>query len=404
MKRAGALLELFARTSGAAAAGLAIPLFGGIGLVSAILFPDNGLSAHDVVTLERSSLGARAALWTGWVVLSVPPARALLAAPSAAWLRSLPVGRAPFLVLLTGTLLALQSPWIALFARDRGGLAGLGAGLLAAGVASFRAMRWEAIGLLGPLAAIAVPLPLAPCIGLALPLCCLAAHAGFFRGLALPRGGFRFVRGPAPLALAGVLVARLARSERASVLRALLAAAAGGGFGALAARNNGRLDHSFPWIVLPVATLPLVLGAGVVAGPIVRAEAALAWLLDTTAVSPATRVSARFLAAALAGGLGGLAAAAAAALTARVPLEVALAATGALAIWGGCIGALAAFVACRSARTGKREGGVVLTALAGLGIASLLVAVLLDAPALVLAPLAVFAAAAADVRDYARRR
>lgn len=406
--RARALLELFARTSGAAAAALAIPLFGGVGLSAAILFPRNGLSAHDVVSAERGSFAARAALWTGWVVLSVPPARALLGAPSAAWLRSLPVGRAPFLALLTAALLALQTPWIALFARDRGIVAGLGAGLLAAalaaGLASLRAMRWHAAALLLPLAAVAVPLPLGPSLALALPACCLAAHAGFFRGIALPRGGLRLVRGPAPLALAGVLVARLVRGERAAVARSLLAALAGGALGAVGARNNERLGDGFPWLVLPIATLPLVIGAGVLAGPIVRAEAALGWLLATTAVRPLTRVAARFLAASLAGAIAGLFAAASALLTVPVAPSVALQASCALVLWGACIGALASFVARRSAAAGKREGGLVVTGLSGLGIASLLAAGVLDAAALLLGSLAVAFAAAADTYEYSRAK
>ena len=249
-RRARALIELFARTSGASAAALAIPLFGGVGLAAAILFAGNGMSARDVVALERSSAPARAALWTGWIVLSVPPARALIGAPSAAWLRSLPSGRAPFVALLVTALVALQIPWITLFARASGAPSGLGAGLLAAalaaGIASFRAMRWEALTLLAPLAAIALPLPPAPSIALALPACLLAAHAGFFRGTALPRRGIRFVRGPAPIAVAGALLAGLARADRASLIRSFLAAAAGGALGALGARNNQRLDASFP--------------------------------------------------------------------------------------------------------------------------------------------------------------
>jgi hypothetical protein len=407
MKRPLALLELFARTSGAAAAALAIPLFGGIGLAAAILFAGNGLSARDVIALERASFAVRAALWTGWIVLSVPPARTLLGAPSARWVRSLPVGRAALLALLLGGLVALQAPWIVLFARDRGALAGLGAGLLAAalaaGGAAFRAMRAQAAALLLPVVAIALPLPLAPSIALGLVPCVLAANAGFFRGIALPQGGLGLVRGPAPVALAGVLVARLARSERVAVLRALLAAAAGGVLGAVGARNNQRLDEGFPWFVLPVATLPLVIGASVVAGPIVRAEASLSWLLDATAVRARTRVAARFLASLLAGALPGLAAGAAAVLVARPPLGPAIRAALALGAWGACLGALASFVARRSARTGKREGGVVLTGLSGLGIASLLTASFLDAPALLLAPLAVLAAAAADTWEARRR-
>lgn len=406
MKRALALLELFARTSGAAAAALAIPLFGGVGLVATILFAGNGISAREVIALERASFGARAVLWTAWVVLSVPPARALLGAPSARWLRSLPVSRAAFLALSLGGLVLLQGPWILLFARDRGALAGLSAALLAAslaaGIAAFRALRAQALALLFPIVAIAVPLPLAPSLALGLVPCVLAAHAGFFRGIVVPQGGFRFVRGPAPLALAGVLVSRLVRSERAALLRAFLAALLGGVLGAFGARNNQRLDAGFPWLVLPIATLPLVVGAGVVAGPMVRAEAALAWLLDTTAVSKRTRVAARFLAALLAGALSGLVAAAAAVLTVHLALGPAIRTLLALATWGACLGALASFVARRSANTGKREGGVVVTGLSGLGIASLLTASLLDAPALILAPLAVLAAVAADTFEARR--
>lgn len=405
--RSWALATLFARTSGAAAAALAIPMFGGVGLVSAILFTGNGLSAHDVIALERGSLAARAALWLGWIVLSVPPARALLGAPGAAWLRSLPVGRGAFLALLVGGLVLLQTPWIALFARDRGALAGLGAGVLAgalaAGAAAFRAMRLSAVTLLLPVIAIAAALPLAPAIALGLAPLVLAAHAGFFRGIAVPHGGFRFVRGPAHVALAGVLVARVARSERAAVLRALLAAMLGGALGAIGARNNDRLDAGFAWFVLPVATLPLVVGAGVLAGPMVRAEAALTWLLDTTAVRAGTRVAARFLAALVTGALSGLAAGATAALVAGVPMGVAARSALVLGAWGACLGALAAFVARRAARTGKREGGVIVTGLSGLGIASLLTAGLLDAPALMLAPVVVLAAAAADTLEARRR-
>lgn len=406
MKRARALIELCARTSGAAAAALAIPLLGGVGLVAAVLFAGQGMSARDVVAMERSSIGARAALWTGWIVLSIPPARALLGAPSAAWLRSLPVGRAPFVAVLTAALVVLQAPWIVLFARGAGLLEGIGAGAsaaaIAAGIASLRAMRWEAVLLLGPLAAVAAPLPLGPSVVLSLPPCCLAAHAGFFRGHPLPQGRIRFVRGPAPVALAGALVARLVRGDRAALARSLLAAAGGGLLGAIGARNNGRLDGGFAWIVLPIATLPLVIGAGVVAGPIARAEAALTWLLDTTAVRPATRVAGRFLASGAAGALAGLTAGAAALLAVRVPAGVALWAVAALAAWGASLGALAGFVVRRAARAGHRDGGVLLVGLCLLGIGALLTAGLLDAPAIPIALAAVLAAAAADVYEARR--
>ncbi|MFO0586127.1 MAG: hypothetical protein U0441_01245 [Polyangiaceae bacterium] len=408
MSRARAIAELFARTSGASAASLAIPLFGGVGLVSAILFAGNGLSARDVVVLERGSVLARAAIWGGWVVLAVPPARALLGAPSAAWARSLPVAKWQFVLLTCASLFVLQAPIVLLFARGLSAWDGVGAGVLsaslAAGIASFRALGWWGVVLLIPTLVLAFGLPLSVAGMAMFPVCALAAEAGFFRGGAVPTAHLRLVRGPAPVALAGALMAKLARGERTALVRALLAAAGGGALGALGARNNERLGDGFAWLVLPIATVPLVIGSGVIAGPIARTDASLRWLLASTGTGAWTGTLGRYGASAVVGATAGFVAAAATRFFANVPVHVWTSAAAALALWGATIQVLAVFVVRRAGATGGREEGSIVAGLTGLGTAVLLAAGLMDAPALIAGVVAVIAAAVLDTRETSRAR
>jgi hypothetical protein len=402
-----ALYELLARSSGAAAATLAIPLYGGVALASAVIFGGNGMDTADLIRVERGSITTRLTLWLGWIVLTTPIARAFLTAPNAAWLRSLPIARARVVLPLCFGLVAFQLPWIILYGRGSGVLNGLGAGALGAAItasiASIGMLRYRALLAIPALVWVVLGLPLSFGALVAIPALTIAARDGFYRGVALTPPATRLVRGPAITALTGAFVVRLLRAERVALTRALLVAAAGGALAAVGARNNDRLDSSgFAFFTMAVASLPLVLASGVVAGPIARTEQALTWLLATTATPISKRVFARSLAAALIGSLTGVVIAVVAAALAKVGVLIALVATGTLALWGACIGSIASFVARRASRQGKREGGAAMAGLVVLAIGALLLGGFLDATALVLAPIAALITAFVDARDYAR--
>ena len=103
----------------------------GVGIIAAMCFGGNGMSAHDVVGAMRMSWTLRAALWSIYFLLALPAARAVLLVPNLFYLRSLAVRYADVALAQVALLALVELPWIALHA--------LGGNTLEA-VAAFAAM------------------------------------------------------------------------------------------------------------------------------------------------------------------------------------------------------------------------------------------------------------------------
>jgi len=99
----GALVEVLARTSGAAALRRALPTYLGLSVIAVILFAGNGVRSSDVVALAAA-----------WLLLALPAARALIAAPSAFLIRTWPIPRAHLLGVTIAMLVLVESPWLLL--------------------------------------------------------------------------------------------------------------------------------------------------------------------------------------------------------------------------------------------------------------------------------------------------
>jgi hypothetical protein len=101
-------------------------LFGG-----AVVFSKQGMHPRDLTSLARNSVPATCGLWGAWLLVVVPIVRAVVCAPGAGLLRSLPLSRAALLVSLTVGAIIPQLPWALLWARGEG----LVAGVVATGLA-----------------------------------------------------------------------------------------------------------------------------------------------------------------------------------------------------------------------------------------------------------------------------
>jgi hypothetical protein len=131
--RARALIGILARTSGAAALRRALPTYAGLFIVAVILFAGNGVRSRDVVGMALSSPPTRVLLVGAWLLLALPAARAVLCEPSSFLIRTWPIARAQALVVLGGLLALIEGPWILLWLKGGGVVAGAAAAALALG-------------------------------------------------------------------------------------------------------------------------------------------------------------------------------------------------------------------------------------------------------------------------------
>src|SRR5215831_21351607 len=107
-----ALVGVMARTSGAAALRRALPTYLGLFVVAVILFTGNGVRSSDVVALALASPPSRVGLLAAWLLLALPAARALIAAPTAFLIRTWPIPRAHLLGVTTAMLVLIELPWL----------------------------------------------------------------------------------------------------------------------------------------------------------------------------------------------------------------------------------------------------------------------------------------------------
>lgn len=284
------LLRALTAIAGKAAFVQGASLYAGIAVLAGILFGGNGMDAADVTRLCRQRPLGGVLLYCLWLLVSLPVARVLLSAPAATYLRWLPVPRWRFLV-VHGLHLALsQAPWVLLWARGEGAAAGLAA--CASGIAGHALLRCHPRPLVEGLAAPALilgllqPRPLV-LLAVALPVMAVSLRRAWLVA-PLRDGAPRrpLVRGPAGVALSLAHLAVLLRGHRPALLRAGLLAALASVISFLAVRNNhvsirtgGAGGEAASAVSLGVAAPLLCIGASGLAGPLLRAERQLRWLL-----------------------------------------------------------------------------------------------------------------------------
>jgi len=356
----GALVGVVARTSGAAALRRALPTYLGLFVVAVILFAGNGVRSSDVVALALGSPPTRVGLLAAWLLLALPAARALLAAPSAFLIRTWPIPRARLLGVTTAMLVLVEVPWLLLWFKGGGVLAGLAATAITLGghgllLARPRGTAEIAAALLWLVAIAILPRPAAallagvPAVVLAVRRAFIAApeQIGVRRARRLVRAGRSTV-----VALAQMHLATIVRAQRPALLRAIWFAAGGALFAGLAAANNGITDlYRVRVIWRTMAALAIGWGAAGLVGGIQGVERQAAWLLEVHGVTAVTR---RLGTALALGGLGAsLGATAGAVLGHFSPVR----ATAALALDGALAGLAGATTAALAGRWASRGAG-----------------------------------------------
>lgn len=289
------LLGLSAR----AAYPIGAPIYMALVIVASVIFGPTGMGASDVTRGVSGSVAFAIALWSGWLLLALPIARAAFAPRAALYLRWLPAPRWIFLLAGGACLFAVEAPFIVLFGRGAGLLAGFVAGILAVGghglllARSTRPLDLGAAGLFG-YAVIARPGPalLGP---LALGVAFVGVRAAFRRA---PEIGARAPRTPflprSPLAALAVAHAAVVIRGEASVLaRAGALGALGGLVIPLAARGHDLTEPgSIGALTIGVLGLALAPGLSGISAAVLRAERAAEWLLDAAGTPSALRAAA----------------------------------------------------------------------------------------------------------------
>jgi hypothetical protein len=316
MERAGALLRALACTAGRAAVQRALPLYLGLLLLASVLFEGSGVRPADVVAAARASRATLFDMYAAWTVVSLPALSALLGTPASFFLRSLPLARGRVLGLLAAGIGVAELPWFLLWLR--GGGLGAGWAALASSVAIVTLLltrRWRLPDLAGalllgvtlfgpaPLGAARWPLVLLPSV-------VLAARGVFTVWLRAPeQAPFALrasVRGPPLVGLATTHALLLVRQSSAQLLRAgaLLVLSLIYAVAALRSLRPASEVELVRWS-LCMFVPALVFGVAGVAGPLLRAEAQLDWLLSASGTEVWTRRGA--LLGVVLGGAGGAA-------------------------------------------------------------------------------------------------
>jgi hypothetical protein len=309
-----ALSAVLAWTAGKAALRRGLPMYAAVFIASVMIFAGKyAMRASEPVSVARHSLAFRAALLLAWLILALPVARAWLVSPSARFVRVFPVRWTSAALVLAAGLLVIEAPWIILWSRGGGALAGTWAALVAAGGHALvlgRPRRWYellAAALWGAALVLGPGLPLL----LALPALVTGCRRAWIDGVegtrVRPARAWVTTRSPV-LALACAHLASLLRRQRPLLLRWLWLAALALGSAVLAIRNN---DFTAPPVVSLVCLMALtpvtIANALAVAAAYLRGERRAQWLLDVTGTPAGTRLLAAALALAVPGLLFGLA-------------------------------------------------------------------------------------------------
>lgn len=370
-----ALARVLTATAARRVAPVLAPLYFGLFVIGSVLFAPNALRAVDVTSAAIASPVIALGLLGAWLLVTMPAARAAIELPSTFLLRALPVPRWQFLLVSGAHLIAIELPWIALWARGEGLAAAAAAGATAAGAHGLLLARSARSA---EIAAAALLLAWSARPGVAPPLAAAASAAAASIGVAAAwrRAPERATRrrslrlpASAPAALAATHLLAIRRTDAAALGRGLLLAALGGLAAPLAARGHD-LDApaSVSALSLGIAAGTLSIACSGIAGAALRAERAQAWLLDATGAGGALRVIAASGATAAGGaalGLihGAMASAGLGAGLSSAGLAARLAGLG--AALGAALGVLAAWQARLAATDGPRRGGRDLARRAG---------------------------------------
>jgi hypothetical protein len=371
-----ALIRVMARTSGAAAMRRTLPTYLGLFVLAVIFFAGYGVRSSDVVALSLGSPPTRIALLAAWLLLALPGARALIAAPSAFLIRTWPIPRAHLLGVTTAMLVLVELPWLLLWFKGGGLVPGTAATVLALGghgllLARPRGAVEIAAALLWLAAVAILSRP-----GLALLACApalvLAVRRAFIAApekIGVRRTG-RWVRAgrSTVVAMAQMHLATIVRAQRPALLRAIWFTGGGTLLAGLATVNNGIAEPSAVRAIWRTsAALAIGWGAAGLVGGIQRVLRQAAWLLDVHGVPAFSR---RLASAMALGGLGAaLGALGGATLGQILPLRAAttLALDGGLAgLAGATTAALAGRWACRGA--GRDSARLLLAMVVGAAI------------------------------------
>jgi hypothetical protein len=350
------VVRVYLLEAGLPAAARAAPLYFGVLVVATILFGGpNAMRAADATHAFAASRPLRMLFWVAWIAAAAPAARILIQTPSTYYLRTLPRTGAAIAVALALGLAAIESPWIALYARGAGPLAGLTVALVAAGLHA-------AVVAPAPLAALVLaalllwPLPDVGFLAIGVTVAVLAVRSAYRRAperAARRRRGL--VVGPAPVALALAYLACALRSTPAALTRGILVAIAGGALTALVAHNN-TAEGSIA-LALGMTGPILIVAAGGVVEALAVAEREASWLLITTRSGDGVQRGARAAATAAVGAA--LALVSGAVVVGYAGGGVALVAAEAL--WGAALALLVATGARLACRGPKRNGGAAVT-------------------------------------------
>jgi hypothetical protein len=307
-----ALIRILGHTAGRAAVRRGLPTYFALLIAAPVLFLGKyAMKASELTGVARHSLAFRAVLLGGWLVLSLPVARALLASPSARFVRVFPVSWRAAAAILGAELLIVEGPWIMFWCAGEGALVGAASAVFAAsghalmlgrprrGYELAALLAWLGGFILGP----GLPWFLGP------PALVLGLRRAWISG-AEPRVRHtaRWVlRAPPAVALATGLLASVVRGHRALLGRWAWLAVGTVAIAVLAIHNNGVVE---PGKVVVLSLLILApgttLGALTLAGAMLRTEHRAAWVLDTTGTGSRTRQAAASLALAACGVVFGL--------------------------------------------------------------------------------------------------
>lgn len=372
------LFRVALATAGRAAFARAAPLYFAILCAASIIFSPMGMRAADVLHFYNGSLIFRLIFLGMWLLATTPAARAVLCEPSLFFLRSLPIRRLQFFAVQGILLLGVESPFIALFLRGGGALAGLAACLVTMAGHTLiaarprRALDWLAVAVLF----FGVAWAPSPLLTIGAALC--AVPVGFVttwvRAPERDVGSTRaLVFGPALLALTLAHALGLLRGQAALLLRFFLLSLLGAAIAALAIRNNHIVFAEMQaTVTLGVLSGPLLFGACGLAGPVLRSDRQAAWLLEVSGASGGLRVVAAASAVAAFSALSGALFALLTGWLIGGPPTLLLR----LAVEVAAQGALLAILACactRWAQRGdKRDSDRVLMAMLGLILAAAL--------------------------------
>lgn len=348
-----ALIAVLARTSGAAALRRALPTYLGLFVLAVIFFAGYGVRSSDVVALAQGSPPTRIALLAAWLLLALPGARALIEAPSAFLIRTWPIPRARLLGVTTAMLVLIELPWLLLWFKGGGVVAGTAATVLALGghgllLARPRGAAEIAAALLWLVAVAILSRPALALLASA-PALVLAVRRAF---IAAPeRSGVRrtgrWVRAgrSTVVAMTEMHLATIVRAQRPALLRAIWFTAGGTLLAGLVTANNGITEpDQVRAIWRTAAALAIGWGAAGLVGGIQRALRQAAWLLDVHGVPAFTR---RFASALALAGLGAILGAIAGATLGQVsPLRAGVT----LALDGGLAGIAGATTAALAGR------------------------------------------------------